>query len=96
MDDRQLQTHKLETQWCRVCSRLKAEIGDSAYENWVKPLKVSQLEGSEVNLAVPSRFMRDWILANYLDRLRELWRRKCGGAISCSLNSANHSTYQDG
>ncbi|MDG2034319.1 MAG: DnaA N-terminal domain-containing protein, partial [Rhodospirillales bacterium] len=62
MDDCQLQTHQLDMQWCRVCSRLKAEIGDSAFDNWLKPLKVYQLEGSELNLAVPSRFMRDWIL----------------------------------
>ena len=56
----------------------KAEVEFDAAENWVKPLKVSQLEGSEVNLAVPSRFMRDWILANYLDRLkRVVARRKC-------------------
>ena len=86
MDDRQVQTHQLETQWCRVCSRLKAEIGDSAYENWVKPLKVSQLEGSEVNLAVPSRFMRDWILANYLDRLRELWHGENAVVQSVALS----------
>jgi chromosomal replication initiator protein len=67
-DDRQLQT-----QWYRVSSRLKAEIGETAYDNWLKPITVSDLDGSEVRLAVPSRFMRDWVVANYLDRLRELW-----------------------
>ncbi len=86
MDDHQLQTHQLEKQWWRVCSRLKAEIGDSAFDNWVKPLKVSQLEGSEVNLAVPSRFMRDWILANYIDRLRELWHGENEGVQSVALS----------
>ena len=86
MDDRQLQTHQLDMQWYRVCSRLKAEIGDSAFDNWVKPLKVSQLEGSELNLAVPSRFMRDWILANYLDRLKELWHGENAGVQSVALS----------
>ncbi len=86
MDDRQLQTSQLETQWWRVCTRLKAEIGDSAFDNWVKPLKVSQIEGSEVSLAVPSRFMRDWILANYLDRLRELWHGENAGVQSVALS----------
>jgi chromosomal replication initiator protein len=68
MEERQLQT-----QWYRVCSRLKAEIGDTAFENWVKPMKAVGLDGSEVTLSVPSRFMRDWVVANYLDRLKELW-----------------------
>ena len=67
-DDQQLQM-----EWYRVSSRLKAEIGDTAFENWVKPISVSGLEGSEVRLGVPSRFMRDWVKANYLDRLKELW-----------------------
>ena len=67
-DERQLQT-----QWYRVSSRLKAEIGDTAFDNWIKPITVGDQAGSEIRLAVPSRFMRDWVLANYLDRLKELW-----------------------
>ena len=67
-DERQLQT-----QWYRVSSRLKAEIGETAFDNWIKPITVGDQAGSEVRLAVPSRFMRDWVVANYLDRLKELW-----------------------
>ena len=69
----ELNNQQFQTQWYRVSSRLKAEIGDSAFENWVKPIKACDVEGSEVRLAVPSRFMRDWVVANYLDRLQELW-----------------------
>jgi chromosomal replication initiator protein len=67
-DERQLQT-----QWYRVSSRLKAEIGETAFDNWIKPITVGDQAGSEIRLAVPSRFMRDWVVANYLDRLKELW-----------------------
>ena len=63
----------LQTQWYRVSSRLKAEIDEAAYENWVKPISVWSKRGSETRIAVPSRFMRDWVIANYLDRIRELW-----------------------
>ena len=79
-DDRQLQT-----QWYRVSSRLKAEIGDSAYENWMEPVTVSGLSGAEVRLAVPSRFMRDWVVANYLDRLKELWAGENSGVHSVDV-----------
>ena len=75
VDDRPLQT-----QWYRVCGRLKAEIGESAFQNWVKPIKFYEFDGTEVNLSVPSRFMRDWVLANYLDRLKELWKKKIDNA----------------
>lgn len=63
----------LQTQWYRVCSRLKAEIDEAAYENWVMPISAQSRRGSEARISVPSRFMRDWIVANYLDRIRELW-----------------------
>ncbi|HIC60697.1 MAG TPA: chromosomal replication initiator protein DnaA, partial [Rhodospirillales bacterium] len=81
VDDRQLQT-----QWYRVCSRLRAEIGDSAFENWITPIKVFGFDGSEVNLGVPSRFMRDWVLANYLDRLNELWNGENSSVQSIALS----------
>ena len=87
VDDRQLQT-----QWYRVCSRLRAEIGDSAFENWVTPIKVFGFDGSEVNLAVPSRFMRDWVLANYLDRLKELWNGENSSVQSIALSIQPSST----
>ncbi len=64
---------QLQNQWYRVSTRLKAEIGDTAYENWLKPVKVCELNGSEVRIAVPSRLMRDWVLTNYGERLRQLW-----------------------
>ncbi|MEE2745825.1 MAG: chromosomal replication initiator protein DnaA [Pseudomonadota bacterium] len=81
MDGRQL-----ETQWYRVCSRLRAEIGESAFENWVKPINVANVKGSEVNLTVPSRFIRDWVLANYIDRLKELWAGENGTVQSVVLS----------
>ena len=67
-DDRQFQS-----EWYRVSTRLKAEIGETAFENWVKPIRACDFKNSQVRLAVPSRFMRDWVAANYLDRLKELW-----------------------
>ena len=79
-DERQLQT-----QWYRVSSRLKAEIGDTAFDNWVKPITVGDQSGSEIRLAVPSRFMRDWVVANYLDRLKELWAGEIPDILSVDV-----------
>ena len=79
-DDRQF-----KTQWYRVSSRLKAEIGETAFENWVKPIKACDVKNSEVRLAVPSRFMRDWVVANYLGRLKELWAGENVGVRSVDI-----------
>ena len=90
MEDRQLQT-----QWYRVCSRLRAEIGDTAFDNWVKPMKVSDIDGPEVRLTIPSRFMRDWVVANYLDRLKELWNGENGKVRSIGIAIQPASAVDD-
>lgn len=63
----------LQEQWIRVRSRLKDEVGETAFRNWLKPLTLVGLEGSEIVMSVPSRVVRDWVRGNYVDRLRTLW-----------------------
>lgn len=65
----------LDAQWIRIRNYLKDELGDAAYRNWIKPLTLSGLEGSELVMGAPSRIVRDWVKSNYADRLRSLW---CG------------------
>ena len=76
----------LQTQWYRVSSRLKAELDESAFENWVKPIAARSIKGSEARISVPSRFMRDWVVANYLDRIRELWSAEDSGIQSVEVS----------
>lgn len=64
----------LNEQWVRVKARLKDEVGDAAYRNWLRPLTLLDMEGSELMLGVPSRVVRDWVRSNYADRLSSLWR----------------------
>jgi len=63
----------LDQQWARVRSRLKDEVGDTAFRSWLKPLTFSGFNGTEVSIMVPTRFMRDWVLTHYADRIRALW-----------------------
>src|SRR3954447_4190934 len=63
----------LDQQWARVRGRLKDEVGETAFRSWLKPLSVSEINGGEVRITVPTRFMRDWVLTHYADRIRILW-----------------------
>ena len=64
---------ELNAQWARVRGRLRAEFGEAAFRSWLKPLVLISHNGSEVRVGVPTRFMRDWVVAHYADRLRVLW-----------------------
>jgi chromosomal replication initiator protein len=65
---------QLNAQWARVRGRLRAEFGEAAFRSWLKPLTLVGHNGNEVRVAVPTRFMRDWILSHYVERLRGLWQ----------------------
>lgn len=60
-------------QWGRVRGRLRAEVGEAAYRSWLKPLILAGSRNGKLRLAVPTRFMRDWVASNYAERLRTLW-----------------------
>ena len=66
-------TRRIDEQWARVSGRLRAEIGETAYQSWLKPMTVREAEGGQVKISVPTRFMRDWVVAHYADRLTALW-----------------------
>ncbi|MEJ2016321.1 MAG: DnaA N-terminal domain-containing protein, partial [Limibacillus sp.] len=60
-------------EWAKVRGRLREEVGEAAFRSWLKPLTLVGLHNGSVRLAVPTRFMRDWVTSNYADRLRALW-----------------------
>ena len=61
-------------QWTRVRAMLRADVGDAAFNSWLKPLTLSEVIGGRLRFAVPTRFMRDWVESNYAEVLARLWR----------------------
>jgi chromosomal replication initiator protein len=65
--------------WARVRGRLRGELGEATYRSWLKPLVLVAVRGGTVRIAVPNRFMRDWVSSNYGDRIRGLWASEARG-----------------
>jgi chromosomal replication initiator protein len=63
----------ISAQWGEVCAKMRLEMGDTAFQSWLKPISVQHIDNGSVRLGVPTRFMRDWIIAHYHDRLVCLW-----------------------
>ena len=66
----------LVEQWTRIRAQLRAEVGDAAFNSWLKPLTLGEMLGNRLRIAVPTRFMRDWIEENYGPRLTEFWQEE--------------------
>jgi chromosomal replication initiator protein len=66
----------LETQWARVQERMQQEVSEKAYSTWLAPLTLGDFRDGRLRLALPTRFMRDWVSTHYVDRLRALWQHE--------------------
>ena len=59
---------QLASQWAQVRGRLRSEFGEATFRSWLKPLTLLGVEESAVNIAVKTRFMRDWIQQHYAEQ----------------------------
>ncbi|MBB4314892.1 chromosomal replication initiator protein DnaA [Roseospira marina] len=59
--------------WTRVRQQLRREFGSAAYASWIRPMTVNGGTDRDIALGLPTRFMRDWVMTHYADRIRDLW-----------------------
>jgi chromosomal replication initiator protein len=89
---------QLAAQWARVRGRLQSEVGDVEYRNWLRQMTLAGVDGDEITVLLPTRFLCDWVRCRYGDRLNALWhaenpavRRvdiRVGGAASPTVGLA--------
>jgi chromosomal replication initiator protein len=65
---------QLAAQWARVRGRLQSEVGDVEYRTWLRQMSLGGVDGDEVTVRLPTRFLRDWVRSHYGDRLSALWQ----------------------
>ena len=65
----------LGTEWARVRGRLRVEFGEPTYRSWLKPLTLLDVVDGTARISVPTRFIRDWVVSNYAERVRALWQQ---------------------
>jgi chromosomal replication initiator protein len=65
---------QLAVQWTRIRGRLQAEVGEVEYRTWLRQMGLAGVDGDEVTVTLPTRFLRDWVSTRYGDRLRAMWQ----------------------
>ena len=64
----------LTEQWGRVRARLQAEVGEVEYRTWLKQVALAGVDGDEVTVILPTRFLRDWVKKEYGELIASLWQ----------------------
>ena len=67
---------QLPTQWARIRGRLQSEVGDVEYRNWLRQMTFAGIDGDEITVLLPTRFLCDWVRSRYGDRLSALWHEE--------------------
>jgi len=65
---------QLAAQWARIRGLLQQEVGEVEYRTWLKQMTLAGLDGDEVTVHLPTRFLRDWVRSHYGSRLIALWQ----------------------
>lgn len=58
--------------WDYVLSELAKHYGEAIFESWFNKIHLEQGTKNKLTLAVPTRFIRDWIKTNYIEKIRTL------------------------
>jgi chromosomal replication initiator protein len=90
-----LEEPQLAAQWARVRGRLQTEVGDVEYRTWLRQMSFGGIDGDEITVRLPTRFLRDWVRSHYGDRLNALWQAenrrirrveiRVGGGVEAAL-----------
>ena len=85
----------LTAQWARIRGRLQTEVGEAEYRTWLRQMALAGMDGDEVTVTLPTRFLRDWVTSRYGDRIKTLWQAenpavrrvdvRVGGAMRISI-----------
>ena len=67
---------QLASQWDRVRGRLHTEVGDVEYCTWLRQMTLAGMDGDEITVHLPTRFLRDWVRSHYGDRINHVWQQE--------------------
>jgi chromosomal replication initiator protein len=77
--------HSEAEAWSRVKRRLRAELGEDVFTSWFARLEVDSITDGAAQLTVPTRFLKSWIEAHYLDRVLAIYRSEASHVQAVSI-----------
>lgn len=65
-------TRQPEDIWTAVLDKIKEHMGIAVFNTWFNNLSFKEINGDTITISAPSRFIREWVLTNYYNKLKEL------------------------
>ena len=58
--------------WSQVLKKFRTIFGNDIYESWIKNINLKKEFNHYVVLSAPTRFVRDWIVSRYADKILDI------------------------
>ena len=55
----------MEILWEKSVKLIREKVSQHNFDTWIRPIRVTSLEGNQIYLSVPNRFFKDWLTENY-------------------------------
>jgi len=79
----------VEMLWEKSCKIIKEKVSTQNYETWISPVKIASIEENNINLSVPNKFFKDWLIENYLHIIRDSLSRVIGINVKINFTIRN-------
>jgi len=60
----------MESVWDKATKIIQEKVSKQNFDTWIKPIKIVAMEDNCVQLAVPNKFFKDWLMDNYLSLIK--------------------------
>ena len=64
--------------WGKTVNLIQEKISKQNFDTWIKPIKIVAMEDQRVQLAVPNKFFKDWLLDNYSSTIKQSLKAAAG------------------
>ncbi len=81
--------------WQNIHQRLRHEYGDATYNSWLKNIELDRVQNGHVVMTLPTKFLRDWVINNYANRIRQIWAMESEEIQSIDIQVRDASTVKD-
>lgn len=81
------ETIQLQTAWENVQRRLQKDLPAAWFDRFIRPLKPIGLDDGKIKLAVPGRFVLEWVRERYMANLTSMLSDELGEEVEVELVS---------
>lgn len=60
----------MESVWDKATKIIQEKVSKQNFDTWIKPIKIVSMEDKCVQLSVPNKFFKDWLMDNYLSMIK--------------------------